>query len=215
MAPLPFGTDRMTPYRDREPTPLPDYLPEPLRQATRAVVLRRHQQLFRVGDPVRAIFFVRSGRVDAERVAPDGTPLVMLSAAAGEFFAESALAIDCYTCSARARTDSELIALPKAAVLDALRADAAFAMAFLQSQLRNARRQCSRYERLRLRRAEDRVIHYLACEGGPDGTVRLGGPLADWAEELGLTPEGLYRALARLRAGRRIEDRDGAMRLVR
>lgn len=205
--------DRMT--SPQTPAALPDYLPEWLRQQSRLTELRRHQQLFRLGDPVRSIFFVRVGRVDAERVAPDGTPLVMLSAAAGEFFAESALAVDCYTCSGRARTDSELIALPKAAVLDALRADTVFAMAFLQAQLRNARRQCSRYERLRLRRAEDRVIHFLACEGGPDGVVRLPGPLTDWAEELGLTPEGLYRALARLRATQRIEDGDGSMRLLR
>lgn len=200
----------------RVPVSLPEYVPEPLRRESRVIALRRHQQLFRLGDPVRAIFFVRDGRVDAERVTPDGTRLVMLSAAAGEFFVESALAVDCYTCSARARTDSEVMALPKLAVLDALRNDSAFAMAFLQAQLRNARRQCSRYERLRLRRAEDRVIHFLACEAGPDGRVRFDVPLTQWADELGLTPEALYRALARLRAAGRIdEDSDGAMRLAR
>ncbi|NWG76536.1 MAG: Crp/Fnr family transcriptional regulator, partial [Rubrivivax sp.] len=196
------------------PVTLPDYLPQDLRQRARVVPLRRHQLLFRHGDPVQAIFFVRAGRVVAERVAPDGMPLVMLSAAPGEFFAESALAVDRYTCSARACTASEIFALPKSNLLDALRADSAFAHAFLHAQLRNARRQCSRYERLRLRRAQDRIVHYLACESGPDGFCRLQGTLAEWADELGLAPESLYRALARLRAMRRIEEREGALRLL-
>lgn len=196
------------------PVTLPDYLPHDLRQRARVVTLRRHEALFRHGDPVRTIFFVSAGRVVAERVAPDGMPLVMLSAAPGEFFAESALAVDRYTCSARACTESEVFALPKSDLLDALHADPAFARAFLHAQLRNARRQCSRYERLRLRRAQDRIVHYLACESGPDGFCRLQGALTDWADELGLAPETLYRALARLRAMRRIEECDGALRLL-
>lgn len=194
---------------------LPAYVPQRLRQQGHAVALRRHRYLFRIGDPVRALFYVCSGRLEAERFAPDGTPVVMLSAGAGEYFAEASLEVDRYTCSGRASADACVLALPKEAVIEALRTDAEFAMAFLQAQLRNARRQCSRYERLRLRRAEDRVIHYLACEGGPDAAVRLHAPLVELAEELGLTPEALYRALARLRAAGRVECSDARMRLLR
>jgi CRP/FNR family transcriptional regulator len=86
-------------------------------------------------------------------------------------------------------------------------------MVFLQSQMKNARRQCSRYERVRLRRAEDRIVHYLITEGGADGSVTLEGPLTDWAAELGLQPESLYRALARLRAEGRIEGEGGTVRI--
>jgi CRP-like cAMP-binding protein len=184
---------------------LPDYLPEPLRRQARPISLKRRQGLFRLNDPVAAIYFVRRGELEAVRHTPEGEALVMVRAGAGEFFGEPALAVDCYTCAAHAKVDSELFVLPKVAVLAALQEDPGFAAAFLLAQIRNARRQCSRYERVRLRRAEDRIVHYLICEADPDGCVALTGSLADWAGELGLQPESLYRALARLREEGRIE----------
>lgn len=193
----------------------PEYVPPSLREAARPLALRRRQILYREGDPATAIFYVRAGELEAARYSPDGEPLVMLRASGGEFFAELALAGERYGCSAQARTECELHVLPKAAVLEALGSDPDFALAFLYSQMRTARRQCSRYERVRLRRAEDRIVHYLVTECGADGAVRLSGPLADWAGELGLTPESLYRALARLRAEGRLEERAGILRLVR
>ncbi|MCE9570527.1 MAG: Crp/Fnr family transcriptional regulator [Rhodocyclales bacterium] len=184
---------------------LPDYVPESLRALARTVSLKRKQSLFRFDDAVQSLFFVRQGEMEAVRYSADGEAMVMVRASGGEFFGEPALAVDRYTCAAHARVSSELLALPKAAVLAAFQADPGFATAFLLAQVRNARRQCSRYERVRLRRAEDRIVHYLICEAGPDGRVVLAGSLADWAGELGLQPESLYRALARLREEGRIE----------
>ena len=193
---------------------LPDYLPESLRRAVCPLRVKRGQNLFRLSDPVTFIYFVRQGELEAVRYTPEGEALIMLRAGAGEFFGEPALAVDFYTCAAQAKVDSELLALPKAAVLSALQTDQRFAAAFLLAQIRNARRQCSRYERARLRRAEDRVMHFLVCEAGSDGWVALTGSLADWAGELGLQPESLYRALARLREQDRIEG-EGTMLRVR
>lgn len=194
---------------------LPEYVPDSLRAAAYPRTIRRRQNLYRQGDRATAIYFVRSGELEALRSSPEGHPLIMLRATVGEFFAEPALGTECYGCSAHARTDSEIYVLPKAAVLAALRGDHGFAMAFLQAQIRNVRKQCSRYERVRLRRAEDRVIHFLVTESGQDGWAALPGSLADWAAELGLTPESLYRAMTRLRQETRIEERDGALRIVR
>lgn len=194
---------------------LPDYLPASLRNQTSMLSLGRHESLFRYNDPVTAVFFVRSGEMEAVRYTPDGEALVMMRARAGEFFGEPSLAVDHYACSAHAKVDSTLAVLPKKAVLDALHADQSFATAFLLSQIRNARRQCSRYERVRLRRAEDRVLHYLICESGDNGTIDLIGSLAEWAGELGLQPESLYRALGRLRSEGRIEGEGTRLRVRR
>lgn len=183
---------------------LPDFVPESLRAQARAVSLKRKQSLFRFDDAVQSLFFVRQGEMEAVRYSPDGEAMVMMRAGGGEFFGEPALAVDRYTCAAHARIDSELLALPKVAVMAAFLSDPGFASAFLLGQVRNARRQCSRYERVRLRRAEDRIFHYLVCEAGPDGSAILAGSLAEWAGELGLQPESLYRALARLRGEGRI-----------
>jgi DNA-binding IclR family transcriptional regulator len=49
------------------------------------------------------------------------------------------------------------------------------------------------------------VLHYLALAVGRDGrTVRLTGTLMDFAAEIGLTHEALYRTLATL-------EREGAV----
>jgi CRP/FNR family transcriptional regulator len=192
---------------------LPEYVPEAVRREARPLRLRRMESLYHQGDPVTAIYFVCHGELEAVRFSPAGDTLVMLRAGAGEFFAEPALAVEYYGCSAYAKVDSELLSLPKPAMLAALQSDNVFCMAFLQSQIKNAQRQCSRYERVRLRRAEDRIVHYLVTEGGPDGCVTLDGPLADWAAELGLQPESLYRALARLRAEGRIEGEGNTLRI--
>jgi DNA-binding MarR family transcriptional regulator len=75
-----------------------------------------------------------------------------------------------------------------------------FALRFSQFLALAMRRQCARYERLRLKRAGERVLHYLNCElTGPAGAdLELDIPLAEWADDLGLEPETLYRALADL-----------------
>jgi hypothetical protein len=49
---------------------------------------------------------------------------------------------------------------------------------------RQARKQCSRQERLRLKRARDRVLHFLACEGGATGVVTWVSHLSELAAEL-------------------------------
>lgn len=190
---------------------LPDYLPKSLRDQARAATVKKRKTLYRVNDPVTSIYYVRRGELEAVRYSPEGESLVMVRARAGEFFGEAALAVDSYVCDGHARIDSELLVLPKPAMLSALRDDPGFATAFLLAQIKNARRQCSRYERVRLRRAEDRIVHYLICETTPEGRSALSGSLADWAAELGLQPESLYRSLARLRAEGRIEGEGSAL----
>ena len=69
-------------------------------------------------------------------------------------------------------------------------------VALLAWQLHTCR---ARLERLALRSAADRILHYLNTEGsGPRYEVTLPGNLKDLANELGLTHESLYRTLAGL-----------------
>ncbi len=52
-------------------------------------------------------------------------------------------------------------------------------------------------ERLSLKTARERIIHFIEIEGA-SGTVDLEQSKKDWAAELGLTHEALYRALAQM-----------------
>ena len=61
----------------------------------------------------------------------------------------------------------------------------------------------ARCERLSLRSAASRVVHYIESEGR-DGRIELRCARKAWAAELGLTHAALYRALASLRRAKRI-----------
>jgi CRP-like cAMP-binding protein len=102
--------------------PLPEFLtaalPNPVRQPT----IRKGERLFTQGDAVDAIYFVCRGRVKAVRALHNGMQTVMLQATAGEFFAESALAVESYVRDALATEDSILSSLPAKDVLAALNA---------------------------------------------------------------------------------------------
>ena len=180
------------------PAALPDFVPETLSQAAIHLNLGRGERLFDLGEPVRSIYFVRSGELKAVRHLPDGRESVMLRASACEFFGESALLVERYVCTAYCVRDAQVIGLPAALFRDCLRGDSAFAYAFSLRMAAAARNQCSRYERLRLGKASERLLHLLNCEAGADGVYVLKAPLVELANELALEPETLYRVLREL-----------------
>lgn len=188
--------------RNSAPYTPPDWLPAALAAAANDVTLERDTCLFRQGDPVRSIFFVLSGEMKAVRYQSDGRESVMVRASGGEFFAESSIVVPGYVCDGFSSRPSRLVAYPAALFRDLLAGDSQFAFAFAIHQASMARRQCSRYERLRLGRARDRVLHLLTCEADSAGCYILSGTRAGLAAELGLEPETLYRTLTELkRAG--------------
>ncbi len=141
------------------------------------------------------MYFVISGEVHLVRSSLTGDQIV-LQRAQGGFLAEASMDQPRYHCDAIAVRPSDLLVIPRKAFHDAL-ADETFGniwMAHLAGELRRVRAQA---ERLTLKTAEARIIHYVETEGD-SGTVVLNNSKKDWAGELGLTHEALYRALARM-----------------
>jgi CRP-like cAMP-binding protein len=171
--------------------------------------------LFRTGDPARHVFALVRGQVVLRRVGVAGEDIVIHVAQAGECFAEASLHGGRYHCTAEATGAAEVAAVPAEALRARLQDDPAFALAWsalLAQQLRRAR---ARVERLCLRSAADRVLHLLQTEGrGSDCSYTPRGTLRALAAELGLTPEALYRTLAALQRGGRLQ-RDGAVLRLR
>ncbi len=184
----------------REPLPnLPAYLPAALRTLGQPVTCPKDGWVFRKGDAVKAVFLVLEGEIRLSRFAKDGSEIALHRAGRREFFAEAALNAPRYHCNAIASQASTLLAFPAAKVRALLAKDPEFArqwLALLARQLHAAR---ARLERLALKSAAERVLHYLHTEGkGPRCEVALEGSVKDLAKELGLTHESLYRTLARL-----------------
>lgn len=184
----------------RQPLPnVPAYLPAAMRTLGHPVTCPKEGWVFRKGDAVQAVFLVLDGEVRLSRFAKDGSEIALHHAGRGEFFAEAALNAQRYQCNAIASQASALLAFPAAKVRELLAKDQEFAhewIALLARQLHAAR---ARLERLALKSAAERVLHYLHTEGkGLRCEIVLVGSVKDLAKELGLTHESLYRTLARL-----------------
>ena len=72
----------------------------------------------------------------------------------------------------------------------------------------------TRLEVRQIRSAPDRVLQFLRLRCDADGNWSPPGTLKQWAQELGLTHEALYRALATLEREGRIQRADRLLRLV-
>src|SRR6266511_3857304 len=123
--------------------------------------LARNEMLFRQGDKVTAIYFVEAGRLQLERRTFDGRLLVLGTTPAGEFFVEAALFSDTFHCDAVATESAQVRVYPKAAVLNALRADPTSAMSFLALMAHKVIELRQRLELMKVRSAKERVMLYL------------------------------------------------------
>jgi CRP-like cAMP-binding protein len=162
------------------------------------------ERLFAPGDAVRNLYFVSTGEMAAFRYQHDGKKAVLQRAGSGEFLLPYSLFLSSYTCYAEATSASRLVAIAvsdfQALLFDSPQASLEFTRTLAQS----FQRECARQERLRLGRAQDRILHFLACEGDDSRCLHLAGTLAAFADELGLDHATLYRALKRLEAEGRI-----------
>jgi CRP-like cAMP-binding protein len=87
---------------------------------------------------------------------------------------------------------------PKRELLAGFRRDPALAERFMAVLARQVQALRGRLEERNIRSARERVLHHLALAADGDRTVRLEGTLKDLADEIGLSHEALYRALAAL-----------------
>ena len=175
----------------------------------------RGATIFHQGDQAAAMFLIETGRVRLARVLADGTPLILYVAHAGESFAEASLSAAHYHCDAIAETDAAVLALPKADLLSALAADPAECLALamtLAAQVRDLR---ARLELRNIRSASARVLAWLHLHAsGSPPSVPMHRSWTQVADELGLTREVVYRALATLERQKRISRGSGFVSLM-
>jgi len=163
------------------------------------------ETLFRLGDRLRFMFCVVAGEVRLVRRARNGAEIV-LQRSRGGFFAEASLYGKTYHCDAVVAKPGAVVRFPAQAFRDALGKDAAFRDAWMSHLAREVRQLRAQSERLGLKSAAQRIVHYIDSEG-TGGAITLTETRKAWAAELGLTHEALYRALRRLQADGTLEVR--------
>lgn len=156
--------------------------------------LAASQVLFRRDDKISTTYLVVSGRVAMERSLTTGEPLVLAVTKTGQLLAEASLFCERYHCDAVAREPTQLLALDKSVMLQRLSSAPQTATNLLSETCREVQRLRGRIEILRLKRVSDRLSAWLEINGKPEA-----GKWIDIAEAIGVSPEALYRELAKRR----------------
>jgi CRP/FNR family transcriptional regulator, dissimilatory nitrate respiration regulator len=193
-----------------------EWLPAEVRKAGITRTLKRGETLFHSGQPTVGLYQIVSGTVRLVRVDDSGRPTVLYSGEAGGTLAEASLFSPTYHCDAVAASAASVRLYPKAAILEALRRSPDAARGFMAALAHQVMDLRTQLERRNIRSARDRVRHFLALNVGSDrATVLLRGSLKDFATDLGLTHEALYRTLARMSAAGEIRRSGGKIKLSR
>jgi CRP/FNR family transcriptional regulator, dissimilatory nitrate respiration regulator len=170
-------------------------LPSAARASIGVEELTSGEMLFRAGNEPVAMYFVLSGEVRLVRLSRSGSEIVLQRAREG-IVAEASLDQSAYHCDAVARVATAVLRIPREVIRRSLREEG-FATAWraeLSRELRRLRAQC---ERLSLHTAHERILHYIEAEG-MKGLLTLSQTKKQWAAELGLTHESLYRNLTQM-----------------
>lgn len=169
--------------------------PEALRSQVKLQRLSKGEILFRRGDRPRFMFTVISGEARLTRTSASGSEIVLQRTRSG-LFAEGSLDQPRYHCDAIAALPSDVAAIPRREFKAAL-AEEGFRTVWVAELLRELRRLRAQTERLSLHTARDRILHFIESEG-ENRRIVLSQSKKNWAAQLGLTHEALYRALAHM-----------------
>ncbi|MES2949854.1 MAG: Crp/Fnr family transcriptional regulator [Pseudomonadota bacterium] len=165
----------------------------------RSVQGKAGQVLFRAGAKPQWLYFVRHGEVRLQRVTTAGAPVLLQRVTHG-VFAEPSLTSASYYCEGVCHVDTNLMAIPIKSMRDAIDGDSAVRWHWIEALGAQARRQKARAERLQLKTVRERLVHLILTDGPGDGSYQLPSTRLSLAEELGVSPEALYRTLAALQA---------------
>ena len=150
------------------------------------------ERLFTRGDPPRFMFWVQSGEARLVRISPMGSEIIFQRARHG-FLAEASHDHGAYHCDGIAATTTRVLVVPIEQFRTALNKPEV-QDAWIRHLSQELRRVRAHAERLSLRTAEERIIHFIETEG-TNGQLVLTQSKKSWAAEMGLTHEALYRTL--------------------
>lgn len=148
--------------------------------------------IVRRGERLAGLMVVRYGLVKLALQGDSGRVLRLVGA--GESFGEAALFLDQpFPVDATAVTDTALLAVPAAPLLDLFERDSRFARALLTGVCQRFEAMVAEFESLTVHGAGERLAAYLGSLGAE--TVCLPAPKALIASRLGMTKETLSRLL--------------------
>lgn len=181
--------------------------PEPVAQKVLETaherVFDRGATIFLQGERAKAIYIVAEGWVKLYRIAPSGAEAVVGVFTKGSSFGEAvAFRNDTYPVAAEAVTDCRLIRIEADAFLRQIRENPEVAVSILSATYLHLHSLVSQVEALKAQTGSQRVAEFLlelaSCQDG-SCEVTLPYDKVLIAGRLGMKPESLSRAFARLK----------------
>ena len=151
--------------------------------------------VFTQGDRVRLVHFVRDGTIHLVRRQEDGAMLILQHAQAGSILAEASVYSDRYHCDARAEVETVTWALARRDLRERLEETSdGFRIwtRYLGHEVQRARLHA---EILSLKTVKARLDAWMVW----NGDLPEKGRWRSVADEIGVSPEALYRELAKSR----------------
>jgi len=169
-----------------------------------AVMLRPHEWLVREGDAATAFFIVIDGWVKLYRSTPSGDETVISILKKGESFAEAvALTGNRYLANAEAVSVARVGRIPADHLVRCIHDNPDIALAMIASTSQTLNQMIEQISQLKAQSGVQRVAEFIASlSTSEQGACTLSLPYDKVliASRLGLTPESLSRAFARLRS---------------
>ena len=165
-----------------------------LYEQTASRSLSSGEVLFARGENVTRLHLLVEGEIMLERIAEDGRRLVLQRARAGDVLAEASFFAGTYHCDAFARSASHVASADIGRLKRLGQSDISIMEVIarhLGTKVQEAR---ARAEMLSLKRVDQRVDAWLVLN---NGQLPFKGHWQTLAGEIGVTPEALYRELAR------------------
>ena len=163
----------------------------------------RGETIFLQGERASAIYIVADGWVKLYRIAPSGTEAVVGVFTKGASFGEAvAFRHDTYPVAAEAVTDTSLIRIEADAFLRQIRENPEVAISILSATFVHLHGLVAQVEALKAQTGAQRVAEFLLeLAPCPDGACEVTLPYDKVliAGRLGMKPESLSRAFARLK----------------
>ena len=181
----------------------PDHVVDKVLREARVRTFERGATIFLQGDPADAIYIVAEGWVKLYRMAPSGAEAVVGVFTRGRSFGEAvAFRHDNYPVAAEAVTDCSLIRIETDSLLRQIRENPEIAISILSATFVHLSGLVAQVEALKAQTGAQRIAEFLLelapCTSG-SCEVTLPYDKVLIAGRLGMKPESLSRAFAKLR----------------
>ncbi len=174
-----------------------DFVEHLVTKATKQRTLEQGTYLFHQGDPVRSVFVVEAGLVELTRHQRDGASIVLQRATCRTVLAEASLYSESYHCDGIVALPSRVFEWPKAAFVQHLQADERFSELWARHLAHEVQSARYRSEILSRRTVAERLDGWLVWQGNG---LPSKGQWKHVAAQIGVSPEALYRELAKRRS---------------